>query len=129
VHQSLEDIVVPTASIPDYMKDLKELAEKNRVSIPYYGHTGDGNLRATVLKPNSWSKDEWLKKLDAILTELYRITAGYGGEISGEHGIGSKRKKYITINLSKSTVELMKSIKKAFDPNNILNPGKIFPDT
>lgn len=129
VHQSLEDIVVPTASIPDFMKDLKVLARKYGVVIPCYGHAGDGNLHATVLKPKNWDKKKWLKNLDIILKELYEITAGYGGEISGEHGIGNKRKKYIGINLSESTVELMKRIKKAFDPNNILNPGKIFPDT
>jgi len=127
-HQSLEDIVVPTASIPDFMKDLQALAVKNGVDIPCYGHAGDGNLHATVLKPKLWDEEKWLKKLDTVLKELYRITVGYGGEISGEHGIGSKRKKYIGINLSQGTIELMKRIKKAFDPNNILNPGKIFPD-
>lgn len=129
VHQSLEDIVVPIASIPDFMKDLKILAEKNGAAIPCYGHAGDGNLHATVLKPESWDEKTWLKRLDIILRELYSITVRYGGEISGEHGIGNKRKKYIGINLSKSTIELMKRIKKAFDPNCILNPGKIFPDT
>ncbi len=126
-HQSLEDIVIPTASIPDFMEKLEGLQKKYKLPIPCYGHAGDGNLHATPLKPDDWSPEKWEKNIDAILTELYRITAGFGGKISGEHGIGNKRKKYIGINLEPSVISVMKSIKKALDPNEILNPGKIFP--
>ena len=126
-HQSLEDIVIPTASIPDFMEKLEGLQKKYNLPIPCYGHAGDGNLHATPLKPDDWSPEKWEKNIDAILTELYRITAGFGGKISGEHGIGNKRKKYIGINLEPSVISVMKSIKKALDPNEILNPGKIFP--
>ncbi len=126
--QSLEDIVIPTASIPEFMKSLKKLSQKYKVAIPCYGHAGDGNLHATVVKPENWSMDEWREKLEIILRELYEITAYFNGKISGEHGIGNKRKKYIGINLSSEVINLMKGIKRVFDPNNILNPGKIFPD-
>ncbi len=126
--QSLEDIVIPTASIPQFMKLLQKLSAKHNVAIPCYGHAGDGNLHATVVKPENWPMDKWREKLDIILQELYEITARFNGKISGEHGIGNKRKKYIGINLSPEIISLMRGIKKVFDPNNILNPGKIFPE-
>jgi glycolate oxidase len=72
--------------------------------------------------------DEWNKTLEKILVELYDETVKLGGTISGEHGIGSKRKKYMKQVMQPELIDLMKNVKKAFDPNNILNPGKIFPD-
>lgn len=126
-HQSLEDIVVPTAAIPGFMRELAELSRKEQVQIPCYGHAGDGNLHATIVKPGGWSLDTWLTRLDGILGELYQITRQFGGTISGEHGIGNKRKKFIGITLDPVALEMMKHIKRAFDPDGILNPGKIFP--
>lgn len=125
--QSLEDIVVPIAFIPLFMDRLKDMSLKYGISIPCYGHAGDGNLHATILKPEEWKDNQWSEKLSTILGELYRITTELGGKISGEHGIGSKRREFISVNLSKETISLMKRIKKAFDPRGILNPGKIFP--
>jgi glycolate oxidase len=126
--QSLEDIVVPTAAIPAFMEGLLSLAAEAGVEIPCYGHAGDGNLHATVVKPAGWTEEAWHQNLGGILERLYRLAADLGGRISGEHGIGSKRKNYLGINIDPATMALMKGIKKVFDPAGILNPGKIFPD-
>ncbi len=126
-HQSLEDVVVPTASIPAFMEDVEKLSGEFNIKIPCYGHAGDGNIHATVIKPEEMELERWKDVLPEVLEKLYRITADHGGLISGEHGIGSKRSKYIGINLSEDTLAVMQGIKDAFDPKGILNPGKIFP--
>jgi len=125
--QSLEDIVVPLAQIPDLMPELERLSERYDVLIPCYGHAGDGNLHATVVKQPETPMDEWHEKLPAILEDLYRAVARLGGTISGEHGIGSKRARYLPLVMDPALVALQRRIKRAFDPLNILNPGKIFP--
>jgi len=124
--QSLEDIVVPVASIPDLIPELDRLSDKYDIQIPCYGHAGDGNLHATLVKNPDHSMDKWYQIEEKCLKDLYDITYELGGTISGEHGIGSKRKKYFPEAVSAVELELMKKIKKAFDPNNIMNPGKIF---
>lgn len=125
-HQSLEDIVVPIAAIPDLMPEIDRISEKYNIQIPVYGHAGDGNLHATLVKNPDSSMEEWYEIDDAALREIYKVTRELGGTISGEHGIGSKRRKYIEMFCGEAELELMRKIKKAFDPNNILNPGKVF---
>ncbi|WP_318036635.1 FAD-binding oxidoreductase [Dethiobacter alkaliphilus] len=124
--QSLEDIVVPIARIPDLMPVLAELQQKYDVLIPCYGHAGDGNLHATVVKKTETDINVWRETLPRLLEELYQKVFALGGTISGEHGIGYKRKSYLPLVLSEAEIALMKKIKLAFDPKNILNPGKIF---
>ena len=124
-HQSLEDIVVPTAQIPDIMPEIKRISGKYDITIPCYGHAGDGNLHATAIKNPGDSMDEWHRKLPLVLEELYIATKNLGGTISGEHGIGHKRKKYMPIVASEGELEFIRKIKRAVDPNNIMNPGKI----
>jgi glycolate oxidase len=125
--QSLEDIVVPMAQIPDLIPELDRLSEKYDVLIPCYGHAGDGNLHATVVKRPGTPMDEWDEKLPAILEELYTVVRELGGTISGEHGIGSKRSRYLPLVMDQKVIDLQREIKRVFDPLNILNPGKIFP--
>lgn len=125
--QSLEDIVVPFAQIPDLVREIEALSAKYGVLIPTYGHAGDGNLHSTPVKPPEMEMEKWKEILPLLLKELYQATFKLGGTISGEHGIGYKRKKYMNLVISKELMTLMKSVKAAIDPKNILNPGKIFP--
>jgi glycolate oxidase len=125
-HQANEDLVVPPAAIPRLAAGMEALARKHGVQIPAYGHAGDGNLHTRITKNPDWSVEEWETRLPGILEELYRMAAELGGRLSGEHGIGHKRKQYMPIFVSQTYMEMMRAIKKALDPNNILNPGKIF---
>jgi glycolate oxidase len=124
--QSLEDVVVPLAQIPDLMPELERLSEKYGVLIPCYGHAGDGNLHATPVKPPEMTMEEWHAKLPSLLEELYRAVAQLGGTMSGEHGVGSKRAAYLPLVMEPAVIDLQRRIKQAFDPLHILNPGKIF---
>jgi glycolate oxidase len=126
--QSIEDVVVPTAQIPRLVAEVGELAEKYHLLIASYGHAGDGNLHATPIKPAEMPMAEWHAMLPHLLEELYLIVAKLGGTISGEHGIGHKRRRYLSLVMDPVMIALQKRIKTAFDPNQILNPGKIFPE-
>ena len=124
--QSLEDVVVPINSIALVLPELTRLSEKYGVTIPCYGHAGDGNLHATVVKDPETSQERWHEIEEQLLSELYAFIVGeLGGKISGEHGIGLKRKKYLSDLMSADEYALSCSLKKAFDPLMIMNPGKI----
>ncbi len=125
-HQSLEDVVVPMKSIPALVKAVEKIGTKYDVQIPAYGHAGDGNMHVTPVKNPKHSMEKWNEILPSILKEIYTVTQELGGTISGEHGVGHKRKQYINEVLEPKTLELMRRVKLAFDPNYILNPGKIF---
>ncbi len=125
--QSAEDLVVPLAQIPNFVPEVERLSREHGVRMPVFGHAGDGNLHVHVMKKPEMSSEEWHVRLPTILEELYRVVAGLGGTISGEHGIGSKRARYLSIVLDPTLIDLQKRIKHVFDPLNILNPGKIFP--
>ena len=124
--QSLEDIVVPYAAIPDVIPELERLSKEYETQIPCYGHAGDGNLHATLVKNPEHTMEQWHEIEPKILKELYQITNSLGGKISGEHGIGIKRKSYLAELIDPVELELMRGIKRAWDPGNIMNPGKIF---
>jgi len=121
-----EDIVVPIAAIPAVLAGLRRLEEKYDVLMPCFGHAGDGNLHARIVMNPAWAVQRWHETLPKILAELYELTVGLGGTISGEHGIGHKRKAYLPRVVPPAALELMRAVKRAWDPNNILNPGKIF---
>ncbi len=124
--QSLEDIVVPVSSIPKIIPELERLSKQYETLIPCYGHAGDGNLHATLVKNPEQTMEGWHEVEAKILRELYRVTKELGGKISGEHGIGIKRKEYLAELIDPVELSLMRGIKKAWDPNGIMNPGKIF---
>jgi glycolate oxidase len=124
--QTDEDIVVPIASISELCKGIANIACKYNILIPNFGHAGDGNFHPTLLKNPNSSMGEWYKIEEQALTDIYKLCNRLGGKITGEHGIGCKRKKYLNIVTSQLEIEFMKKIKKALDPNYILNPGKIF---
>jgi glycolate oxidase len=124
--QSIEDIVVPISRIPSIIPELERLGKKYGMQIPCYGHAGDGNLHATLVKDPEMSMEDWKKNEKACQRELYEITKEAGGKISGEHGIGIKRREFFKDFVSPGELELMRQLKRAWDPNNIMNPGKIF---
>jgi glycolate oxidase len=124
--QCNEDLVVPVASIPALVEGMETLAERYAVHIPSYGHAGDGNLHTRITPPAEWSPQQWEQTLASILDELYALTAKLGGRISGEHGVGHKRKKYMDRFVSPEYLDMLRAVKRALDPNYILNPGKIF---
>jgi glycolate oxidase len=125
--QSLEDIVVPLGQIPCLMLELERLSQQYDVLVPCYGHAGDGNLHATPMKRPETPVEEWQAKLPVLLADLYRAVSRLGGTLSGEHGIGSKRSAYLPLVMEPALIALQRRIKQAFDPLDILNPGKIFP--
>jgi glycolate oxidase len=126
-HQSAEDIVVPPAAIVDLLSELEQLSGRYGVVIPCFGHAADGNLHAYITKGQEMPVETWEATRPAILGELYRAVYRLGGTISGEHGIGMKRSPYLPLVMDLALIELQRRVKQAFDPLNILNPGKIFP--
>jgi len=124
--QSLEDIVVPPAAIPAVIPELDRISEQFGITIPCYGHAGDGNLHATLVKDPDMPMEEWHRIEPLSLMALYEAITRLGGKISGEHGIGLKRKAYMKKFMSPVELALLKAIKRAWDPNLIMNPGKIF---
>ena len=120
-----EDVVVPRSNIPVLIRALEEMEKRFGIPILSFGHAGDGNFHVSIMikdTPEDRAKAE--EAVKAIFEETIRL----GGTLSGEHGIGTSKSAYIGMELSPEVITTMKKIKKLFDPNNILNPGKIFPE-
>ena len=120
-----EDVVVPRSNIPKLIRFLEEMGKKYGLPILSFGHAGDGNFHVSLMikdTPEDYTKAH--KAVEEIFSETIRL----GGTLSGEHGIGTSKAPYLSMELSTEVIETMKSIKRVFDPNNILNPGKIFVD-
>ena len=124
-HQANEDISVPLDAIPQLVTGIEKLSNKYKVMGFAYGHAGDGNIHARFIKPSDWTVEEFRKRIPDLLAELYELTGKLKGVISGEHGIGHKRKKFLPLVVDAVFIDMMRAVKKALDPNNILNPGKI----
>ncbi len=122
-----EDTVVPRTNMTKLVKGVKEICGRYGVTSICYGHSGDGNIHVNILKNNLDDKT-WEENVDKAIKEIFELTVSLGGTISGEHGIGYSQKNYLPIAINKTELELMKNIKRTFDSNQILNPGKIFPD-
>jgi glycolate oxidase len=120
-----EDTVVPRNALTALVRKIRELEKKYGFKAVCYGHAGDGNLHVNILK-SGLSDDVWNGVLPEAITELFQTVVKLGGTISGEHGIGLVQKPYLHIAISDAHMNLMRGIKRTFDPHNILNPGKIF---
>jgi glycolate oxidase len=120
-----EDIVVPRSKIPEMLKRLRKLSEESEIKIVNFGHAGDGNIHVNIMVDRT-DKEEYEKGVN-LVEQIFKDTLSLGGTISGEHGVGLTKAGYIGIEISRKEIEIMESIKKVFDPKNILNPGKIFP--
>ena len=120
-----EDTVVPRFYLPELLEGVKEIGQEYGFESICYGHAGDGNLHVNILKGNL-TEDQWENELPKAIRKIFQLTVDLGGTISGEHGIGWVQKNYMDIPFSNVELDLMKGIKKVFDPKNIMNPSKIF---
>ncbi len=120
-----EDTVVPRYKLPDLLSGVKKIGDKYGFESICYGHAGDGNLHINIIK-GDLSDLQWEKELPKAIREVFTLTVSLGGTISGEHGIGWVQKNYMDIAFNDIELELMRDIKKVFDPKNIMNPSKIF---
>ncbi|AEF95060.1 D-lactate dehydrogenase (cytochrome) [Desulfotomaculum nigrificans CO-1-SRB] len=120
----MEDIVVPVSNIPKCLEAIERIAKKYNCKIPSCGHAGDGNIHATVMREGR-SEEEWHELKDNVLGELYEEVYALGGNLSGEHGIGAKRAEAMNKHMTDAQLSVLRAIKKALDPNGIMNPGKV----
>lgn len=120
-----EDTVVTRSYLPDLYEGVMEISDKYGFKTVCYGHAGDGNLHINILKENL-SDEVWNTQLPSAIRQIFELCKKYGGTISGEHGIGLVQKPYLDIVFGRNQIELMRQIKRSFDPELILNPGKIF---
>lgn len=122
------DVSVRVSKMPDFLKSLDQLLAKHYPEFEsvVFGHLGDGNLHVNILKPKSWEREDFIKECEKVNQVLFDLVREYEGSISAEHGIGLLKKDYLGYSCSPEEIALMKQLKKIFDPDNILNPGKIF---
>jgi glycolate oxidase len=119
----IADVTVPRSKIAELVETVKSISEEYDIDVITVGHAGDGNVHLSVMN----KEEEGIKlKAKEIITRVFQAGASLGGTISGEHGLGFAKKDYLYIAADEGEIELMKRIKKAFDPNGIMNPGKIF---
>ncbi len=118
-----EDVTVPRAVLPELLEKFYAIADKYKINIPCFGHTGDGNVHTNVMVDGS--DPQQVKIAYKAIEEVFQATVDLGGTLSGEHGIGLAKAPYMNMAFSEEEMNLFKSIKMAFDPNNILNPAKM----
>jgi glycolate oxidase len=119
-----EDITVPRSKIPDILRTINGIAKRYSLKIVNFGHAGDGNIHVNIMIDKN--SEQEVDRANKAVKEIFQATLDLGGTLSGEHGIGITKAPYINMELGDLGVQVMKKIKQIFDPNNILNPGKIF---
>ncbi len=122
-HKLSEDVVVPRQRIGDLLDRVRATGERQRIRNVTYGHAGDGNLHVNFL----WDDDAEVPRINAAIEQLFRDVVELGGTLSGEHGIGVLKAPYLGIEQSEALITLQRDLKRVFDPQGLLNPGKIFP--
>ncbi|MFT3806929.1 FAD-binding oxidoreductase [Arenimonas sp.] len=120
-----EDVVVPVSRIPDLLRRVGDIAERHALRIVCFGHAGNGNLHVNILYDADDATQE--RRASDALAEVFAATLSLGGQLSGEHGIGLAKRDFMAQALEPPTLEAMRAIKRVFDPDGILNPGKILP--
>jgi glycolate oxidase len=121
-----EDISVPREAIPEVVRRIQEISCQRNLPIVIFGHISDGNLHPNILFDQADAEE--MERVEAASGDIFEVATSVGGTLSGEHGIGLLKQKYLSLDLPEGTVEVMRTIKKALDPLNIMNPGKIFPE-
>ena len=120
----LEDATVPRSEIAKMVRAINEIADKHNVDICTFGHAGDGNLHPTCITD---ARDhEEMERVELAFADIFAAAIDLGGTITGEHGVGAMKAPYLEWKLKKEGIDAMRAIKQAFDPNNIMNPGKVF---
>ncbi|MFP4082222.1 MAG: FAD-binding oxidoreductase [Candidatus Aminicenantes bacterium] len=127
------DITVPPSEVASHVQEVQRVSQKFDIWLPTFGHAADGNVHTHIMKARfdegqiiPLPEEEWKRKVDGVRQELFQDCQKRGGVISGEHGIGMVKKPFLSLVLSRQELDLMRGIKKLFDPHGILNPGKIF---
>ncbi|MCG8615059.1 MAG: FAD-binding protein [Desulfobacterales bacterium] len=123
-HKINEDIVVPISKIPEMVDAIQDIQQRSGLTVVSFGHAGDGNIHCNIMY-NRQDKDQ-AERAHKAVDDLFEKTLALGGTITGEHGVGITKMKYLPQEIGATELALMKGVKKVFDPNNILNPGKIF---
>jgi glycolate oxidase len=119
----LEDVTVPRDMIPEMVVRIRQIADRNNVEIAIFGHAGDGNLHPTGMTDARDANE--LGRMEAAFREIFEAALALGGTITGEHGIGLKKRHFLPMQVGETGMATMRAIKKALDPNGILNPGKV----
>jgi len=120
-----EDICVPKSKIPEAFERLERIRDKYRLNMVIFGHAGDGNLHPNIMTDKRDAEE--MKRVEQAVGEIFEAALQLGGTLSGEHGIGTMKAPFMEMELGAAGLEMMRKIKMAWDPNNIMNPGKIFP--
>ena len=123
-HKINEDIAVPRSMIPEMVKRIRALSEATGLTIASFGHAGDGNMHPDILTDRENPK--WFARAEKALEEIISLALDLGGVISGEHGIGLEKKKYMNRSMDPAAILMSKTVKDFFDPAGILNPEKIW---
>lgn len=118
------DVVVPRDRIAPFVRESAAIGAREGVRICSFGHAGDGNLHLYACQ-DALSETVWKVKVARVMDALYRCAYALGGKVSGEHGIGHAKRVYLTQSLGDTQMRLMRGVKAVFDPNGILNPGKV----
>ena len=122
------DVSVLISHVPDFINDIEHIVSHNYpdFEVCWFGHIGDGNLHLNILKPENMSKDDFFSECQVVNQVVFETVQKYGGSVSAEHGVGMTKKPYLHYSRSETEIEYLKQIKQVFDPNNIMNRGKIF---
>ena len=114
--------------VPAFIADIDAIVQQNYpdFDVVWFGHIGDGNLHLNILKPENLSKDDFFAKCQVVNKAVFETVQKYDGSISAEHGVGMTKKPYLGYSRSPEEIAYLRAIKQVFDPNNVVNPGKIF---
>ena len=122
----MEDVGVPRSRIPEMLRAIEAIGVRHRLVVGTFGHAGDGNLHPTFILDRD-EGDAAVVRLDAAREDLYEAALALGGTVTGEHGIGAARRDWLVRQRGEAAVAVMRSIKHALDPQDLLNPGRVLP--